>query len=48
MRVQFSPPPQDKKMMSLTGKILMTCDLARRYGIKDTDGKRVWRVFLPC
>lgn len=26
-------------MMSLTGKILMTCDLARRYGIKDMDGK---------
>lgn len=25
--------------MSLTGKILMTCDLARRYGIKDVDGE---------
>lgn len=27
--------------MSLTGKILMTSDLARRYGIKDVDGKFV-------
>lgn len=32
--------PEDKNMMSLTGKILMTCDLARRYGIKDIDGKQ--------
>eukprot|EP00066_Takifugu_rubripes_P027945 XP_011617211.1 PREDICTED: dehydrogenase/reductase SDR family member 1 [Takifugu rubripes] len=32
---------KDKNMMSLTGKILMTCDLARRYGIKDTDGRDV-------
>lgn len=32
--------------MSLTGKVLMTCDLARRYGIKDVDGKPVF-CFLP-
>ncbi|CAJ1071557.1 dehydrogenase/reductase SDR family member 1 isoform X2 [Xyrichtys novacula] len=32
---------QDKNLMSLTGKILMTCDLARRYGIKDVDGRSV-------
>lgn len=25
--------------MGLTGKVLMTCDLARRYGLKDIDGK---------
>ncbi|XP_008284234.1 dehydrogenase/reductase SDR family member 1 [Stegastes partitus] len=32
---------KDKNLMSLTGKILMTCDLARRYGIKDVDGRSV-------
>ncbi|XP_034559796.1 dehydrogenase/reductase SDR family member 1 isoform X1 [Notolabrus celidotus] len=32
---------QDKNLMGLTGKVLMTCDLARRYGIKDTDGRDV-------
>ncbi|KAM3604759.1 uncharacterized protein V6R79_015863 [Siganus canaliculatus] len=31
----------DKNLMSLTGKVLMTCDLARRYGIQDTDGRSV-------
>lgn len=31
--------PEDKNMMSLSGKILMTCDLSRRYGIKDIDGE---------
>ncbi|KAM4556979.1 dehydrogenase/reductase SDR family member 1-like [Fundulus diaphanus] len=31
----------DKNLMSLTGKVLMTCDLARRYGIKDVDGRDV-------
>ncbi|XP_032421431.1 dehydrogenase/reductase SDR family member 1 [Xiphophorus hellerii] len=31
----------DKNLMSLTGKVLMTCDLARRYGIKDIDGRDV-------
>ncbi|TKS80281.1 Dehydrogenase/reductase SDR family member 1 [Collichthys lucidus] len=28
---------KDKNLMSLTGKVLMTCDLARRYGIRDID-----------
>lgn len=28
----------DKNLMSMTGKVLMTCDLARRYGLKDIDG----------
>lgn len=28
--------------MSLTGKVLMTCDLARRYGFKDVDGNMVF------
>ncbi|XP_005933718.1 dehydrogenase/reductase SDR family member 1 [Haplochromis burtoni] len=32
---------KDKNLMSLTGKILMTSDLARRYGIKDVDGRSV-------
>uniref|UniRef100_A0A3P9KEQ6 Dehydrogenase/reductase (SDR family) member 1 n=2 Tax=Oryzias latipes TaxID=8090 RepID=A0A3P9KEQ6_ORYLA len=32
---------KDKDIMSLTGKVLMTCDLARRYGIKDIDGRSV-------
>ncbi|KAF6718476.1 Dehydrogenase/reductase SDR family member 1 [Oryzias melastigma] len=32
---------KDKNLMSLTGKVLMTCDLARRYGIKDVDGRSV-------
>ncbi|XP_023150051.2 dehydrogenase/reductase SDR family member 1 [Amphiprion ocellaris] len=32
---------KDKNLMSLTGKILMTCDLARRYGVKDVDGRSV-------
>lgn len=27
--------------MSLTGKVLLTCDLARRYGIQDVDGRSV-------
>lgn len=31
----------DKHLMSLTGKVLMTCDLARRYGIRDIDGRSV-------
>lgn len=37
---EFISLPEDKNMMSLSGKILMTCDLARRYGIKDIDGKQ--------
>ncbi|KAE8291331.1 Dehydrogenase/reductase SDR family member 1 [Larimichthys crocea] len=32
---------KDKNLMSLTGKVLMTCDLARRYGIRDIDGRSV-------
>ncbi|XP_020791687.1 dehydrogenase/reductase SDR family member 1 isoform X2 [Boleophthalmus pectinirostris] len=32
---------KDKNLMSLTGKILMTSDLARRYGIQDIDGRSV-------
>ncbi|KAK7945133.1 hypothetical protein WMY93_000861 [Mugilogobius chulae] len=32
---------KDKNLMSLTGKILMTSDLARRYGIQDIDGRKV-------
>lgn len=32
---------QDKSLMSLTGKVLMTCDLALRYGFKDIDGRTV-------
>uniref|UniRef100_A0A8C7Y9Z4 Dehydrogenase/reductase (SDR family) member 1 n=1 Tax=Oryzias sinensis TaxID=183150 RepID=A0A8C7Y9Z4_9TELE len=32
---------KDKDIMSMTGKVLMTCDLARRYGIKDVDGRSV-------
>lgn len=32
---------KDKNLMSLTGRVLMTCDLSRRYGIKDVDGRSV-------
>uniref|UniRef100_A0A3Q3X674 Uncharacterized protein n=1 Tax=Mola mola TaxID=94237 RepID=A0A3Q3X674_MOLML len=32
---------KDKNLLSLTGKVLMTCDLARRYGIQDVDGRSV-------
>uniref|UniRef100_A0A1A7YBC6 Dehydrogenase/reductase (SDR family) member 1 n=1 Tax=Iconisemion striatum TaxID=60296 RepID=A0A1A7YBC6_9TELE len=32
---------KDENLMSLTGKVLMTCDLARRYRIKDVDGRSV-------
>lgn len=32
---------KDKSLMSMTGKVLMTCDLARRYGLKDVDGRSV-------
>ncbi|XP_077471997.1 dehydrogenase/reductase SDR family member 1 [Stigmatopora argus] len=32
---------KDKNLMSLSGKILMTCDLARRYGIQDVDGRGI-------
>ncbi|XP_051770926.1 dehydrogenase/reductase SDR family member 1-like [Ctenopharyngodon idella] len=32
---------KDKSLMSMTGQVLMTCDLARRYGLKDVDGRSV-------
>lgn len=32
---------KDKNLMSLTGKVLMNCDLARRYGFQDVDGRSV-------
>ncbi|XP_077581308.1 dehydrogenase/reductase SDR family member 1 [Stigmatopora nigra] len=32
---------KDKNLMSLSGKIFMTCDLARRYGIRDVDGRPI-------
>ncbi|XP_070775571.1 dehydrogenase/reductase SDR family member 1 [Enoplosus armatus] len=32
---------KDKNLMSLTGKVLLTCDLARRFGIQDVDGRSV-------
>ncbi|XP_057189707.1 dehydrogenase/reductase SDR family member 1 isoform X1 [Triplophysa rosa] len=32
---------KDKNLMSMTGKVLMTCDLTRRYGLKDVDGRSV-------
>ncbi|XP_005998951.1 dehydrogenase/reductase SDR family member 1 [Latimeria chalumnae] len=35
----------DKNLMKNTGKVLLTCDLARRYGLKDVNG-RVIESFL--
>ncbi|XP_036453314.1 dehydrogenase/reductase SDR family member 1-like [Colossoma macropomum] len=32
---------KDKNLMSMTGKVLLTCDLARRYGLQDVDGRSV-------
>jgi len=32
--------------MSLTGKVLLTCDLARRYDIKDTDGEFISAAYV--
>ncbi|XP_034087986.1 dehydrogenase/reductase SDR family member 1 [Gymnodraco acuticeps] len=32
---------KDKSLMSLSGKVLLTCDLARRYGFQDVDGRSV-------
>ncbi|XP_016316476.1 dehydrogenase/reductase SDR family member 1 isoform X1 [Sinocyclocheilus anshuiensis] len=32
---------KDKSLTSMTGQVLMTCDLARRYGLKDVDGRSV-------
>ncbi|KAK2900702.1 hypothetical protein Q8A67_008817 [Cirrhinus molitorella] len=32
---------KDKSLTSMTGQVLMTCDLARRYGLKDIDGRSV-------
>lgn len=31
--------PTDPNILSLSGKVLPSCDLARRYGLKDVDGK---------
>lgn len=31
--------PTDPKILSLSGKVLPSCDLARRYGLQDVDGK---------
>lgn len=32
---------KDKNLMSFTGKVLLTCDLARRYGLQDVDGRDI-------
>ncbi|XP_068605178.1 dehydrogenase/reductase SDR family member 1 [Brachionichthys hirsutus] len=32
---------KDKDLMALTGRTLMTCDLARRYGVKEDDGRSI-------
>ncbi|XP_042574622.1 dehydrogenase/reductase SDR family member 1 [Cyprinus carpio] len=32
---------KDKNLMSMTGQVLMTCDLAYRYGLKDVDGRSI-------
>ncbi|XP_029309554.1 dehydrogenase/reductase SDR family member 1 [Cottoperca gobio] len=32
---------KDKNLMCLSGKVLLTCDLARRYGFQDVDGRSV-------
>ncbi|XP_037837871.1 dehydrogenase/reductase SDR family member 1 isoform X2 [Kryptolebias marmoratus] len=32
---------KDKNLMALTGKVLMTCDLAKRYGFNDIDGRSI-------
>lgn len=37
-----SPPvcvPTDPNILSLSGKVLPSCDLARRYGLRDVDGE---------
>lgn len=31
--------PTDPNILSLSGKVLPSCDLARRYGLQDVDGK---------
>ncbi|XP_029440525.1 dehydrogenase/reductase SDR family member 1-like [Rhinatrema bivittatum] len=31
----------DRNLMKLSGKVLLTCDLARRYGLRDVDGRSV-------
>ncbi|GAB1298913.1 Dehydrogenase/reductase SDR family member 1 [Apodemus speciosus] len=35
----------DPKILSLSGKVLPSCDLARRYGLKDVDGRPVQDYF---
>ncbi|XP_076983205.1 dehydrogenase/reductase SDR family member 1-like [Tamandua tetradactyla] len=31
----------DPKILRLSGKVLLSCDLARRYGFRDVDGRRI-------
>ncbi|KAI4895627.1 hypothetical protein NFI96_010185 [Prochilodus magdalenae] len=38
---------KDRSLMSMTGKVLLTCDLARRYGLQDIDGNRACSMFTP-
>ena len=33
--------PTDPNILSLSGKVLPSCDLARRYGLQDVDGRPV-------
>ncbi|KAG9273816.1 dehydrogenase/reductase SDR family member 1-like [Astyanax mexicanus] len=33
---------KDKNLMKLTGKVLLTCDLARRYKLRDVDGRDIF------
>lgn len=35
----------DPNILSLSGKVLPSCDLARRYGLKDVDGRPVQDYF---
>lgn len=32
----------DPNILSLSGKVLPSCDLARRYGLQDVDGRPIW------
>lgn len=38
--------PTDPNILDLSGKVLPSCDIARRYGLQDIDGKQsVWASF---
>lgn len=38
--------PTDPNILDLSGKVLPSCDLARRYGLRDIDGKQsLWASF---